>query len=65
MIVTEDEAKTKSCPFGDGKKDVKNNGGNCVASKCMLWRPAISNDRNDIGFCGLSNQDSQIVKVIY
>lgn len=64
MIVSEIDAKTKACPFGDAHKTVKANGGNCIASACMLWRQGYSPMKGDVGFCGLSGQGEQSVLLL-
>lgn len=68
-ILTEDQAKTRWCPFArvgldwhfDGQfahfaANRNNDGepiGRCIASGCMQWR--VANEAGD-GFCGLSGQ---------
>ena len=71
MLLTEDEAKTKWCPFVRASiyeaadNDVSGNragplreSGGCIASACMAWRwgePDLL-DRPRRGFCGLSGR---------
>ncbi len=65
---TEDEAKTKWCPWqGPANRDpyraVTYNGANCIASECMAWRVERGDAESDgagnwlpVGYCGLAGK---------
>jgi len=67
MLLTEEEAKTKCCPFvrvpwqnGGWAVNRDDRGSNCIASKCMAWRWGVDDPKTyegkAPGFCGLAGK---------
>lgn len=57
MIVTEEEAKEKWCPYATGCKDINPQlTRKCIGSECMWWRWYITVSNISIppkhGYCG-------------
>ncbi|NQE62914.1 hypothetical protein [Caulobacter sp. RHG1] len=59
--MTEDEAKTKACPyaknFGASQQVAEGPGPHCVASACMAWRTTSKSNGSNFyrdGYCGLA-----------
>ncbi len=55
-LLTEDEARAKWCPMGDGA-----GADSCVASSCMAWRwhrrpKGHEKDWSGLGYCGLAGK---------
>jgi hypothetical protein len=72
MIFTEEEAKTKWCPFarelysrmgtfGPANRFRHHNEGysRCIASQCMAWRWVDDEPDIGVGFCGLAGKYEQ------
>lgn len=73
MILPEDEAKQKWCPWvrmGDGAHNRWSTeadnlglvGCSCVASACMAWRPVPSVGKGH-GYCGAAGPSDSVRKV--
>jgi len=65
--MTEDEAKTKWCPYSDVVPNQRTSGDvdfsqycSCIASECMAWRETFLSDsqvpETKIGYCGLAGK---------
>jgi len=64
MILSEQEARNKWCPFARVRSGVNRHYDGtimistcCIASECMAWRS--TDDDIDIGYCGLIDQTNQ------
>lgn len=55
MVVPQDEAKMKYCPFLTTKDDKFRF---CQGSQCMMWRFKYSDKRGDedLGYCGVAGK---------
>lgn len=68
--MTEEDAKTKWCPFARSQDGDNNSGLNrgqhgkpdhwclCLASQCMAWRWSSPYKAKGIGYCGLAGKPS-------
>jgi len=55
--MTEDEAKSKWCPY---KKETEFGSDRCIGSSCMMWQWVYYTERPDLenghGYCGLAGK---------
>lgn len=53
MILTEKDARFNVCPVSIRADREENHSRNCLASKCMAWRPVLSPELGQ-GYCGMA-----------